>query len=237
MSISSSVQFNGIDKVLDAYQFRNAAAWSLWQNRQFLFKFEGDDIAEGAAQLQTILNAISDSPAVYTLKVYEDLKGVKITDKLAADGSFNFRMKEQAVAGASDNSIVHLLQQIRVDQAELKQRLDMQEAEDPENGSLGAIGMVKEVLSIPGVPEILSGIVARFLNPVSAQPAALAGVPAQAAQAVEVSEQEVERLLSAYVAIREKMPEALELLETLGDMALNDPKKFAKVKAGISMFV
>lgn len=237
MSISSSVQFNGIDKVLDAYQFRNAAAWSLWQNRQFLFKFEGDDIAEGAAQLQTILNAISDSPAVYTLKVYEDLKGSKVTDKLAADGSFNFRMKEQAISGTSDNSVVHLLQQIRIDQAELKQRLDMQEAEDPENGSLGAIGMVKEVLSIPGVPEILSGIVARFLNPVSAQPAALAGVPAQAAQAVEVSEQEVERLLSAYVAIREKMPEALELLETLGNMALNDPKKFGKVKTGISMFV
>lgn len=246
MAISASVQFIGIDPVLNAYEARKVAPWALFMNRQFLFKYEGDDLKEGAELLATILNQLNESPAVYTLKVYEDLPGGKIREKTECDGSFNFRIVDAQggavgmVGGGSANyELVRLMQDIRQDQKQLAERLEMLESDEIEgeiSGVNSTIGVIKEVMNIPGVGELLSGIIGRVFNPISAAPiAGIAGAPAN--ENLPDESIELRRVLSAYSIIKEGMPDALVLLEKLAMMQQSEPDKFSKFRASIGLFI
>lgn len=246
MAISGSVQFIGIDPVINSYQARKVPAWGMFQNRQFLFKYEGTDLEEGAELLSKILEQVADGPAVYTLKVYENPPAGKIREKTECDGSFNFRISEttataqaSAIGGAANYEIMRALDGIKRDQDELKKRFDMEEAEENTDAEIGAvnspIGIVKEILLLPGVGEMISGIAARFFSPIPVNTAGVAGI---AGAPSDISEnEELQRVLIAYQAIKEGMPDALQLLEKLAYMQANDPKKFAAVKGSISLFV
>lgn len=162
----SSIQFKGIDVVLEAYESRNVAAWSLWQGRQFLFKYEGDNVTEGANELHSILDKLKHSTnAIYTLKVYEDLgKGGKIKNNTPDDGSFNFKLNfdEQEISSQQYGSL-RRQDKLEQDIAELKQMIlerDNEEEED-EPHRLGVIG---EILNDPGISQILQPLIQPFLS-------------------------------------------------------------------------
>jgi len=90
---SRAIQCRGKEKVLELYDNRKAEAWSIWQGSQFLFRGIGGD------SLDAMLEAISSGGnAIYTLKVYDDIKDEKnIKAKTAEDGSFNFRLHPEGV--------------------------------------------------------------------------------------------------------------------------------------------
>lgn len=86
-----SIQFIGVENVLNAFNSRGAEFWSLWQGKQFLFK------GVGADDLQTVLDSLinSGTVAIYTLKVYDDVNDLsELKSKTECDGSFNFRINE-----------------------------------------------------------------------------------------------------------------------------------------------
>ncbi len=163
--MASSVQFKGIDGVVNAYENRNVAAWSLWQGKQFMFKYEGGSIEEGGTQLQSTLELLAESTnAVYTLKVYEDLPGGKIKSNTADDGSFNFKINgdEQALTQnqytsiKNNNAIADRL-------AAIEQRLieqDEEGEEEPEN----KLGMIGDIISHPVIAPMVQNIFAAMLS-------------------------------------------------------------------------
>jgi len=84
-----SVQFFGVDKVLEMFEAREVEAWAVYQGKQFMFKGIGVD------SLQTILNAINGTTPIYSLKVFEGITDpAMIKSNLADDGSFNFRLQQ-----------------------------------------------------------------------------------------------------------------------------------------------
>lgn len=243
---SSSCQFVGIDAIIRAYARRGVPAWSIWHNKQFMFKYEGTDISEGEAILTEHLEALRNSVATYTLCVYEDIPGGKIKSKTENDGSFNFQLKPKDAGDNYEGN--QLLREIRQAQIEQENRLAaLEEGEEGEEvtGIGKAIGMIKEVLTIPGLNEIIAGI---FQKP---PPAAIGFVQSEAqnnfmqetkTQAdglpnVEVTERDFERLGAAYAALVPKMPECLELLERLANMAVHNPEKLQGLRAVIKTFV
>ena len=97
MAFSKAVQFRGIKNVVKAYKNKAVPAWGLFQQTQFLEKYEGDDVDEGATLLQDYLEALdqrSNDNNTYTLCVYEIVKGSKINSATKFDASFNFRLAD-----------------------------------------------------------------------------------------------------------------------------------------------
>lgn len=164
--MSASVHFKGIDNVLNAYEQRAVPAWSLWQGSQFLFKYEGNDISEGATALNEILDRLAQSSnAIYTLKVYEELQGGKIKDKTPHDGSFNFKLNldsqeittSQYGALRNQNAILEKLER-------LEQRMNEREEEEEEEEPKSKLGLIGEILNDPGISQIVMPLVSKLLG-------------------------------------------------------------------------
>lgn len=167
----ASVHFKGIDNVLNAYEARKVPAWSLWQGSQFLFKYEGTDISEGANALNEILDRLAESSnAIYTLKVYEELTGGKIKDKTPHDGSFNFKLNldgqeittNQYSTLRNQNAILEKLEA-------LEQRMNEREEEGEEEPQ-SKLGLIGEILNDPGISQIVQPLIAKFFGLGTATP-------------------------------------------------------------------
>jgi hypothetical protein len=140
-----NVQFRGIDTVLKAYENRNCPAWSLWVAKQFLFKYEGSTVEDAKGNLEETLAMIEEngSTAIYTLKIYEDLKqGQKITEKMECHGSFNFRLQDDPNEYRRGSNALE--SKINA----LQKRIDEYEAEEEEEDD-SALGQINQVLENP----------------------------------------------------------------------------------------
>lgn len=216
--MASSIQFKGIDGVIEAYENRGVAAWSLWQGKQFMFKYEGHSIEEGAQQLQATLELLAQSTnAIYTLKVYEELTGGKIKSNTPDDGSFNFKINgdEQALTQSqytsyrNSNEIVQRL-------ADIEDRLNQQEEKyEPEPSRLGFIG---EILSDPGLQPIVQPLIAKIFGT-----AAPSRMPRAAINGIN----DDERVLSEAITELKKHDTRLhEHLAKLAAIAKENPQSF-----------
>lgn len=143
--MGSSIQFRGIDTVVEAFNNFGASAWSIWQGGKLLFRGVGDD------ELLKILEMIKPhgSDAIYMLKVYEDISDPKqIKDKTPADGSFGFKIDE-----SDRGSYVR----------SLEDRVKKLEGSDGEaNGIVGKIG--NALLGLLDDPESLVGVLGAIKN-------------------------------------------------------------------------
>lgn len=145
--MGKSVQFYGADQVLEAAQNRGCSRWGMFQQSQFLFKNEGDDLDESLAFLEKILENLTESEAIYTLKFYED--DIRIKEKTPCDGSFNFRLftpqqrEERAQHMMSGTGLMS--QQMREMRQELE-ALKLEKEEQPEETTLHdiIIGALKD---------------------------------------------------------------------------------------------
>jgi len=95
--IGSAIQFYGASQVIQAAQNRKCPGWAVFQNRQFLFKFEENDVDASLNMLQQTLECLQVSTALYTIKFFEHEgnKLLKIKENTQCDGSFNFRLVEE----------------------------------------------------------------------------------------------------------------------------------------------
>lgn len=224
----ASIQFKGVDSVIEAYENREVAPWSIWQGKQFMFKYEGNNVAEGAQQLTATLELLKESSnAIYTLKVYEDLKGGKIKSNTADDGSFNFKLNgdEQTITQNQYASLKYndkLSERLeRIEQA-LLERED--EEPEPEN-KLGVIG---EIISHPTIAPIVQNIVAAIFSkgqsPAQTPRVALSGVNdeselKEAVEALKKHDSKLTEHLQKLAALAEQSPESFKfLLTTLDNM-------------------
>lgn len=92
-TVGKSVQFRGIDNAVKAYENMEIPRWGLFQGSQFLMKYNGTNMKEGAELLEQYLNALdlrSADTNTYTLCIYDTAD--KINSATKYDASFNFRL-------------------------------------------------------------------------------------------------------------------------------------------------
>lgn len=246
MSISSSVQFIGAQRVMKAFGARGVPSWAIFCNKQFMFKYEGVDISEAETVLSDTLDMLAGSKATYTLNVYEDLhKSAKIKSTTPYDGSFNFQLVDKAALGYVDGGQGDLLREFREVTSELKERLAELEADKDEEKIEGnIIGMVKEVMTIPGVSELAGAVIGRLFAPAQAPSGQLGRVGAIDVESVKTDamntddiDSEFDELEDCYNELRVTFPGCLQLLQRLRDMSRNDKKQFESIKAMILTFL
>lgn len=157
MSTFPSIQFYGIDQVIEAAKNRACPGWGIFTGRppQFLFKYEQNDLDNSLKLLEQILVTLDNtgSEAAYTIKFYEHDGGklLRIKENLACDGSFNFRLIEEEerqqrkieYRGAS-NKLLEKLEAIETRLAQIE--TGTVEEQDEEDNTLQGqlIGMLKE---------------------------------------------------------------------------------------------
>lgn len=227
----ASVQFKGVNSVIDAYERRKVPAWSLWQGSQFMFKYEGDDMEQGGQELQSILEVLSDSTnAIYTLKVYEDLPGGKIKDKTPHDGSFNFRLNadnqeitnSQYGALRNQNAILEKLESLE------KRLNEKDEEEDDEPPS--KLGLIGEILNDPGTSQIVLPLIMKAfgIGTTPSHPAmrSINGIPDddratlnEAMQILKTADPKLPEHLMKLAKLSKESPDSFKfLLQTLDSM-------------------
>jgi len=232
MKTGKSVQFKNIEDIITAYNSRGVPAFAIFQDKQFLFKYEGNDIDEGSNELQTMCNALRQSAAIYTLAVYETIPG-RITNTTEYDGSFNFRFQDNT---ESYNQGSQMLRELNNKFDQVNKRLDelSQENESEPEPELSGLDKIAGVLGHPVVQQFLPAIIQMLgikLIPDQQQPtpaAAIAGVKQAVQQPVndfDISDELYQALCKMMIA----KPDVEKSLIELGNLAENNPGKFCSL--------
>ena len=230
MAFSKAVQFRGIKNVVKAYENKKVPAWGLFQQTQFLEKYEGDSIEEGATLLRDYLEALdqrSNDMNTYTLCVYEDTG--KINSSTKFDASFNFRLADtiedhmqSKMAGVYEDRIRGLEDKIN----QLQEPAEMEMT--PQEKMWAMVGKILEH------PQIQQAIATRVLGFVDSLGNTLSGVfkqPAQRAAIGTVSNAQDENAkLQQAVNILVTVDPALGThLLKLAEVAQADPAKYEQL--------
>jgi hypothetical protein len=215
-----SVHFWGKANVLAAYRSLEIPAWSLWQGSQMLpFKYEGDEVDEGAEKLLATFNAMTESTnALYTLKVYETLpKDKKISKSTPDHGAFNFRLnlemqglnQQQLQSVTSRTQLESELAAMKLELAELREQLD----EEPETNDPDMWEKINGLLEKPAVVGAINRIFKLDIQP---RAATIGNVPV-------VGE---EKLIEAIEILKQHDPRITEHMWKLALMAQQKPNNF-----------
>jgi hypothetical protein len=224
--MTSSVQFKGIDAVLEAFQNRDVPSWSLWQGKQFMFKCEGESMNDSLIQLDTILQTLAKSSnAIYTLKVYEDLgKGVKIKSNTPDDGSFNFKLNfdSQEITGSQYSA---LRNQSGIEQRlgkieELLIRQAEEEEEEEEEEPRSSLGIIGEIVNDPGLAPIVVPLISKLLG------IGNISMPQQMQPVARIAGIDEDELTEAIRILKEHDPNISAHLMKLAQIAQNDKDTF-----------
>jgi hypothetical protein len=219
---SKSVQFSTVDAVIAAYENREVPAFAIWCGKQFLFKYEDSDIEQGKETLLEMLQLLQSnhSAAIYTLSVYEDLKG-KIKDNTNYDGSFNFRFQEHAIGylpgmPGGTNAIQTELAALRL---QVKKLQEENEGEEEEN----KLGIVGEILQHPAVEPVVPVLIGRLVDLLFPEE------PAKTARVAGINVSEVsdnDKVREAITRLSESVPDLPDLLMKLAMISVKKPSSF-----------
>jgi hypothetical protein len=250
--MANSIQFYGIDAVMKAAENRKCAAWSIWHNKQFLFKSLPDqDEGQALDYLKDILESVADNDVIYTIKFYEEVQG-KINEKTPCDGSFNFkildeeemqerRYKRQAM-GNRYNGLKEWQQNI---EEKLDRLLGEGDEEEEEEKTLEGelIGMVNNPIKLIEFVQSLNQAKA-LLTGAEVTPGTIANVlragqikevPAPAPGQLEANlshDEMMQRLNVALTTLGENDPNIIFHLEKLATLSTEKPETF---KTAIAM--
>lgn len=224
MKAGRSVQFKNVEDILTAYESRAVPCFAIFQDKQFLFKYIGDDLQEGMIQLETMVNALRQSAAIYTLAVYEDCNG-KINNLTPYDGSFNFRFNDNT---NEYNNGSAMLRQLNDNVVLLHKRMEQLEsgAEEESEPEQSQLDQIAGFLAHPMVQQFAPALLGA-LGIKQPDPAALAGVPGtrQEATGYEISQE----LYNAICQMMIVVPDVEKHLITLGNVAEKNPGKFKSI--------
>lgn len=222
LSVGGSLQYTKKEQVINAYQLQEIPSWAIAHRRQFLFKYIGEDLEEGAEQLEKILEDLQNSAAVYTLRLYEKTNGERITDKTPYDLSFNFRFKTESEnylpgLGGSPREILPLfMQKLETMQEEISalRREREEESEEDTEPQEDTIGKITQLLSNPAVMAMLQ----KFFP---------AGSPTQVPAQLSGIGDEEKKIQAALEILRAADPQLGSHLLKLAQVAQNDKQKFS----------
>lgn len=234
-----AVQFRGLENVMQAYDARQIDAWSVWCSKQFLNK------GWGGNDLQTFLDALlkGGTNAIYTLKVYEDIKREEDVAKIKAntpdDGSFNFRLNGDdmlpapgAIAGYQSRTNNYAELDARMKRIE---ELLLQQAEGPgQDDEAETIGSVLiDILKDPGKVSKYVDVITAVFKPNQTPPMPAQVVPMPQAAKVgnheskqPPTEEALNRLATAIDTPEKHDPKLIDHLEKLATMASSNPGQF-----------
>lgn len=220
---SKSIQFSSVDAVVAAYENREVPAFAIWCGKQFLFKHEGNNIDDGKETLIDMLELLqtNQSAAIYTLAVYEDVKG-KIKDNTPYDGSFNFRFQEYAVSympgvPGGANAIQSELAALRL---QVKKLQDEKEDDDGEN----KLGLIGEILQHPAVEPIVPMLVGRLVDLIMPETPAKTARVAGIDLSPDITDNE--KIREAIKKLNESVPDLADLLMKLAQISVKKPASF-----------
>jgi len=97
--MATFVQFDSAEGVMNAYNARGIAVWSIFQGKELI------SAGDGAEELENFLGMLGSGkyPVIYTLKVYNSVNNPDdITNKTECNGSFKFQLETvgSSVGGA-----------------------------------------------------------------------------------------------------------------------------------------
>jgi len=141
---SNGVQLRGVSSIMSAFDNLKIAAWSIMYGRNINMKYAGNNFAESRNTLQGFLDLLkdSDTTAMYTLHIYEDLpKGGKIKLSTEPDYSFNFLVTEEEAPRHARNREILESNRILMDKVTaLEARLAAREEDDDDEQPVGSLG-------------------------------------------------------------------------------------------------
>lgn len=243
----ANVQFFGLDRTVEAYEFKEVDTWAICQGKMFIQSGSGPD------ELRQFLDMLSQdgAAAVYTLRVYRNVQPDAITDKTECHGSFNFKLTERAggataaVAGAVKPTRTDYISNLvservtehvaNVIDKKFERLLEMEEEERQEK-SAGIGNIIADVFTDPNKLAGFVGLVKSMFSQAAPAsiPASLAGVGAPAApgQTERPADlppqlmQQQERLVTVINRLEKADPEILRHLEGLANLAEKNPQFF-----------
>jgi len=213
---------------------RGVPAFSIYQGKQLLLKFEGDGIDEGATMLENFLPMLSQSAAIYTLCVYEEFTG-KINDKTPYHGSWNFNLRENTPGYNQSGNMLDTVNRKLVDLdtkiTQLSQlQIEKELADSEEDPVIGAMDKIGSVLGHPLVERLLP-VILNALNiktdnlqtgPTALPaPGTISGIGATDPDPLISAD-----LLQAMNYMLLAAPETEKAFINLGEIARTNPKKF-----------
>jgi hypothetical protein len=233
-TVGKSVQFRGIDNAVKAYENMEIPRWGLFQGSQFLMKYSGTNMKEGAELLDQYLNALdlrSADTNTYTLCIYDTAE--KINSATKYDASFNFRLVDN-IDSYQGNKVSGMLEN-RIAGIENKLNEVLQPDEEPEEltATQQLWATVSKILEHPQIQQVIAsklvGIIEGVSNTVGGlfaqpgYPAAIGAAPA--AQKRDV--QDENRKLQEAINILDPLDPLLgtHLLQ-LAQVAAADPGKY-----------
>ena len=216
-----SVQFYGANNVIEAATNRDCPNWAIFQGKQFLFKYEGGDMAEGIELLEKILNSMRQSTAIYTICFYEEAEKIKANTPY--DGSFNFRLVTEQEREERHNQYSGTRNLILEKLESIEQRLQTVEADEDEDDSneMGGIGGM--LMGLIQEPEKLATLISIGKNLLG-----MGNTQQQAARVagIDVTSLEGERIHNAVEILKKNDPKIAEHLTKLANMSEKDPATF-----------
>lgn len=217
MASTSSIQFRDADTVIEMYCNRQLPGWAIMQRSQFMFKYDGESMQDGEVELANILDKLSNSGAVYTLRVYGTIPAGGIKSSTPYDGSFNFVLNEINNSGVSGvrGNLQNEVQALRMEIEQLKEH---------DSGDSGALGFIREILELPGVAESLPQMIGALMGVVSKKPQAIAGIDPTTgiSDVIDISD----GLHTAILELMKVDSDFEKHMIQLAELAKKDPNKF-----------
>ncbi len=236
--MAANVQFTNKDDVLEAYRKMKVGPWAIWCGKAMNFSCSEESKSECEASLVEYLEMLdrSEIAVYYTLCVYDDLDGEKITNKTPYSSSFNFRLTESASGikrlgyadqGMSGQTIGSLRKQWESERALLDEvkalRMEVQELkeggdedEELDDYGMGKIGKILQHPTVGPMAQQFLGSIINMINRNNPNPdRVIAGVPGEVGETDKISQ--------AMRILNETIPDFPDILTKLALMAQRQP--------------
>jgi hypothetical protein len=241
---SNSVAFRGVGQVVEAYKANDIAPWAIVTGagkvQDVMFAYEDQDVEAGAVMLEECLKRMKSgsSTAAYSLRTYKLKAGTEIESNTVWCRSFPFKLYNDEEEDYSpfeagrrhyQRQADEQLQALREEIEMLKKQIEEDEEDEKPEGMAGVIqGIFADPMMKQFVMQGIAGLVSKIvpMRP-TGQPAAVAGIPAQAGVLQSVLEPGQEgKIQHAINVLCTQDPKLGDHLMKLADIAVKNPGQF-----------
>lgn len=233
MNTAKVVQFRSAGSVVNAYTARDCPKFAIWAGKQFLFKYDGTDIDEGAQYLAQCLELLQGSAGIYTLAVYEESGSIK--SNTPYDGSFNFRFNDESSEYRHGSQLLQQ-QNERLDRLEKMLIEQAAGGHDDESDGLGQLG---RILENPIVQQLVPVVLPKILGLLGLgdpAPIETGGHLAPVQKIAGIPESERDRILRDSIDVLNRHVDIYDVLHWLAVLSNTNPVQFKMIVAAMEQF-